>query len=267
LATRYLGNPDRWVEIVALNGLRSPWVDETGFDLPLLANATEHSATVASAQDLRVGQAVWLVGRGIHSAKRHVTSIDQGTDKKAVIGLDGDSVVSFMLAKAPVLHTNLPNTVNSQMLIMIPSEDEATVVENTKSLGSVNNLDHLLEVGGTDLLLGSNRDLVVGPDGDFRLAYGLTNIIQIANINLNLPKGALPRHPELGVAIEPGTSLADLNPAGVQSALTSALGAYAMFESVDDVSMTLAGGALKIGMAITVKGLVDRLNIAVDVAQ
>src|SRR5208282_4151749 len=38
LAYRYLGSPDKWIDIAIANGLKPPYIDEVGESIPFLSN-------------------------------------------------------------------------------------------------------------------------------------------------------------------------------------------------------------------------------------
>ena len=45
LATRYLGDPNKWIDIAIANGLKPPYIDEVGIRIPLLSNGSETRLT------------------------------------------------------------------------------------------------------------------------------------------------------------------------------------------------------------------------------
>jgi hypothetical protein len=91
LATRYLGNPDRWIEIATLNGLRAPYVDEVGFDLPLLTNGRGNEVNVADSSNLYVGQQVWISSATTARTVRRITQIHKLSASNSIVTVDGDS--------------------------------------------------------------------------------------------------------------------------------------------------------------------------------
>jgi hypothetical protein len=54
LSATYLGSPERWIEIAALNGLQAPYVDEEGFSYKLTANGSANQITIGSADNLYI---------------------------------------------------------------------------------------------------------------------------------------------------------------------------------------------------------------------
>jgi hypothetical protein len=106
----------------------------------------------------------------------------------------------------------LPDTVNSQQLIYIPSQNSGNIqIDAQQSIPGVDLLDPLVRSGGVDLLLSQDGDLVFTANGDNRLAVGMTNIIQKVRLAIGTPKGSLLQHPTYGIGIRPGISTADLS--------------------------------------------------------
>jgi len=213
LADRYLGDPLRWHEIATLNGLQAPYVDETGFQLPLLVNGSGNDIVISDASNIFVGQLLWLSSSNVRRESRRVQRVVQTGSGQFVVTLDGDSdLVKFTTVGASIVQGFLPNTVNSQMQIYIPSDIEPPEEDfRVKSIPGVDYFDPLVRTGGVDLLLTQSGDLVITPDGDSRLAVGLTNLIQKVRLALATPRGSLMHHPDYGIGIKPGTSTADIS--------------------------------------------------------
>jgi hypothetical protein len=266
LAAQYLGDPNRWHEIVALNGLRQPYIDEVGFDLPLLVNGIENQITVSDASNLYVGQPVWISATNTSRTKRRITKIERvaGT---AILTLDGDPDLDrFSTLAQASLHAFLPDTVNSQMLIYIPSDEEPEEEDfRTKSIPGVDEFDQLINVGGIDLLLTQNGDLAITPDGDCRLAIGLTNLVQRVRTALGTPKGSLIHHPEYGLGIVPGISTADVDATQLLTSLQDMFRNEPAFTGVSSVAISKSGPGLRIAMSVGIAGANQTIPVTVDI--
>jgi hypothetical protein len=254
LAERYLKDANRWHEIAALNGLRAPYVDELGFKLSFLANGNGNQITVNSADNLFVGQLVWLSSSATKREKRRIQKITKLSPTQYAVVVDGaKDLVKYTTAAGAFLQAFLPDTVNSQMQIYIPSdivpdEDDFRV----KTIPGVDYFDPLVRSGGIDLLLTNDGDLVITPDGDSRLAIGLTNLVQKVRLALGTARGSLLHHPDYGLGLRPGVSTADLSAQDVLS------GAQALFKK--DQGFT---GIESASIRKTANSLFVRLNVGI----
>jgi hypothetical protein len=267
LAKRYLGDPDRWIEIAALNGLRAPFVDEEGFDLPLLVNGNGNQVSIEDGSNLYVGQQVWLSSSTTSRTTRRITKIERLSSSNTIVTLDGDSDLSrySTLANA-TLHAFLPDTVNSMMMLYIPSDIEPVDDDfQTKSIPGLNEYDNLLNVGGVDLLLTSSNDLAITPDGDCRLAVGLTNIVQTAKIRLSVVQGTLNRHPSFGLPIKPGQSTADMDAKSLLKSVRNLFIDDPTFTGVTSASVKKAGPVVSIAINVGVRGQSQTIPISLDI--
>lgn len=213
LARQYLGDPDRYMEIAQLNGLRSPYIDEEGFTYNFMNDGIGNQITVSSSSNLYLGQTVWIQSNTKTRTKRQIVGIENLIGS-SIITLNGDADMSgFHYLDGAHLHAFLPGTVNSQMTIYIPSQTQTDdEVYQTKDIPGLETFDPIIAAGGVDVLLDNNNDLVITPDGDNRFAIGLTNIIQRVRTMLSVTQGTLNQHAGYGLPIEPGVSVADINP-------------------------------------------------------
>jgi hypothetical protein len=269
LSTLYLGTPDRWHEIAALNGLQAPYVDEQGFELPLLTTGAGNTLLVEDASQLFVGQPVWVESIGKLRSKRRVTKIDHLSADQHLITVDGpadlDGYSPQSLAK---LIAFLPNTVNSQMLIYIPSSIEPKDGDfQTKSIPGVDEFDRLIAVGGVDLLLDQKNDLIITPDGDARWAVGLTNIIQKVRLALSVRQGTLNRHPEYGLPLVVGQSIADTDAVDIAKAVQSMVAGDPTFTGVRGATVNITGPVARLAFGVEVSGVSQVIPVSIDVKQ
>ena len=256
LSQQYLGDSTRWMEIATLNGLKSPYVDETGFDLYLIADGYRNNVLVPYSQNLFIGQRVSIGSSSATRGFRYIVEMVRDLNGNLVITLDGDSNMNtYRKCDRAFIHAYLPDTINSECLVYIPSDREP--IENdylTKDIPGVDSLDPMVAAGGVDLLLDSSGDLVITPDGDCRYATGLRNIIQNLEIALSVQQGKLYLHPGFGLPIKVGTSTADVNTQSVLSAVKEMFLSDPTFVRVDGVRIKKNGAALSIDASAVVEG-------------
>jgi hypothetical protein len=267
LAQLYLGDAQRWHEIAALNGLRSPYVDETGFDVPLSVNGNGNEVVITTpTEDLCVGQTVYVWSNTSQRTRRSITSL-RNVGPNTIVTVDGEANMSeYRAVEGAQLSSFRLDTVNSQSLIYIPSS-QVPADDNfiTKSIPGVSEFDPMVAVGGVDLLLDSNNDLVITPDGSTRLAIGLTNIIQHTRIALDVKKGTLLNHSNFGLDQDVGMSSADFDPKKVVSAVRRMLSEDPAYTSVNVVQVSQNGPVAKVAISVNVAGTSKPVPISYEV--
>jgi hypothetical protein len=255
LAKQYLGDPLRWHEIAALNGLREPYVDEVGFDLQLRVNGDDHQVVVADATNLYVGQTVYVWSDQVRRTRRQVQGLRRvGAD--TVVTLNGDPDMGLYRTEDRArLSAFLPDTVNSQQLVYIPSDTEPVDDDAiTKAIPGVNEFDPMVATVGVDLLLDSTNDLVIGPDGDTRFAAGLANLLQYVRVALSVPRGHLMLHPEFGLPVVVGMSTADFDPGSVLTSVRRMFAEDPSIATVNGVKIEKKGPTASITASIVAAG-------------
>ena len=266
VASRYLKDPDRWIEIATLNGLREPYIDEVGFDVSLLANGNLSEIVISDATNLKISQPVWIQSAFVNREKRHIVNINEIAANNVVVTLDGPADLDrYKVAAHAYIHAFLPDTVNSQQMIYIPSDIPVADNSELAKIPGIDVFDDLLEVGGVDILLTSDNDLTVTNDGDCRLAYGMAALVQRAKMTLGTPQGTLMRHPTYGLPIQIGQSIADLDLEGLSSACRGVFAADPAFDGVSTVSIAVQGPTVAINLGIYVKGQDLPISLAIEV--
>ena len=269
LAYQYLDDPNRWMEIAALNGLQAPYVDEEGFTLPLLVNGANNEVFVSSDEHLYVGQPVWISSDIVARTRRTVTKINQLSPTQFMVTVNGDADLDQYITPANArLEAFLPNTVNSQMIIYIPSDLEPKDGDfTTRTIPGIDEYDSMIAVGGIDLLLTPSNDLIVTPDGDSRWAVGLTNIVQKVRLALSVVQGTLNQHPDYGLPLHVGQSLADLSAAEVVRAAQGMFAGDPTFTGVKAASITINGPLANLNIAVQVAGTNQVIPISAEVTR
>jgi hypothetical protein len=265
LANKYLGNPDRGIEIAILNGLKPPYLDEEGFQLPLLINGSGQNVTVDYDSRLYISQPVWLGSNSNTITRHHITNIKKGLST-LILTLDGDPTGLYKTRNQAYLHAYLPDTINSQSLVYIPSNQDPLNSENIASnIPGIDEFDPLVAVGGIDLALDSMNDLIIGPDGDGKYCWGLANIIQWTRIFLDIPLGQLQLHKEVGIGIGIGQSTADIQPGGLADSIRSSLIKCGIFSSIDKIQVSKNGPVSSVDIAASVFGYSQPIPISYQI--
>ena len=253
ISARYLGDPDKWIEITTLNSLRSPYIDEEGFEYAFLSNATGRQFNVNdSEKKLYIGQKLVISSSTIPQFIRTISSIDKISDTNYLITVSGladlDSLKTINNAK---MKGYLPGTVNSQDQIFIPTNAPSDTDDRITIPPAFRN-DQLTKISKIDLLLTDAGDLAINGVGDFRLANGLNNLVQALKIKVRTKKGTLLRHLDFGLGIQHGISIADIENGDLLQEITRIVIQDSRFSGVERLDITLTGNTLKIDMAVTI---------------
>ncbi len=252
LAQNYLGDAARWMEIVAANNLKAPYIDEAGFVLPLLTNANGRQFSVTSIDNLQLNQIVYLYSDTVAVTKRKIQSIKKVTLGNYIISVDGEADLDkYKTANNAKMKSYLPNTVNSQMTIYIPTDTSTSLNSVDSKLISVINTDEqLLEMAYIDFQLDADGDLVVQQDGFTNIAYGKANLIQALILKFKIALGELMLHPGFGAGIEIGSSEADVTIDNIKNSIISTVTADPRFKSVESMNIYRESGVVDISLTV-----------------
>lgn len=255
IAARYLGDPQRWVEIATLNQLEEPYIDQTGFQLPLLSNAIGRQIIVSSNENLYLQQTIILKSTTQMQTARKIDNIIQLPNNGGfILTLSGEPNLDvFTIVDQAYMQAYLPNTVNSQQKIFIPSELAPPEYPGQLNITppAVSQNDPLTGLSGVDLLLTDSGDLVIDNNGDFLVSYGLTNLIQALRILFSTTLNSFLIHPEYGLGVTPGTSISDLNLQQLYQQINSQITQDPRFAGVNNLQISADPPILSISLGVT----------------
>lgn len=246
LASIYLGDPTRWMEIAALNGLQYPYVDEDGFSYSLIENGLNNQINVGSNVNLYEGQTIFISSNTQLVTQRTIKAISQVTSTNFIITVDGASNMTlYTVADAAQIHAYLPYTIRSMNQIYIPSDAPSNTDDlETPILTFLNEDLDLVKFSKIDWLLDQYGDLSVTKNGFFNLAFGKTNLIQAATMKLITPNGSLQLYPSYGAGINVGDSMADLNLNAIAQNINNAFTADARFLAPSRIQLNAQPGVI-----------------------
>lgn len=216
LAKRVLGDPDKWIDIAIANGLKEPYIDEIGTQLFFLANGRDNQINIAATDSLGVqnidrffiNQFVLIKSdTNPFPTQRTITGIKQiPLSGEIVLTVSGDANMDLYLLNANAsIRIFKPNTINSSQYILIPSEKK---LSNSRTdeipwflAGSA--IDE--KSTKIDLAVSEVGGLLLTPNGDLTLSYGLDNAIQAIKAKMLTEQGTNRRHPDFGLINLMGT--------------------------------------------------------------
>ena len=255
IAARYLGDAQQWISIATLNNLREPYIDENGFQLPLLSNGDGRQVTVSNSFDLYVGQTVILNAVGQSQSPRTILDINKLSDTAFVLTLDGlANLENFTTNLRAYVQAYLPGTVNSQQKIYIPSDlpvpNLSDITPPTSTSG-----DPLAALSKVDWLLTDTGDIAINNYADFRYSSGITNIIQALRIKFGTQAGKILVHPTFGLNVKVGTISSDLQIQDLYTSINNMITQDPRFAGVSNLQITLNGPVLAISLAVQLPGI------------
>lgn len=268
LALQYLGDMDRWPEIAALNALRAPYVDEEGFFIPVTASAGGGTLSIANADNLFIGQVVEVMSDTKLTVKRKIRAIDVVSAAEVLLTFenasDGVSLSSYRPNENARIHAFMPHTINSNMLVAIPSSAPASSDMSIKITPGLDEMSNLARLAKIDFLLDDQGDLIFSSSGDIKLATGLTNLVQAAKIKLLTKIGHILQHPDLGSETNAGTSTAEIDVPTIMEQLRAQFDEDPRFSGILAAEFKKAGPSLSMSILLGIANNNTALPISVE---
>jgi hypothetical protein len=210
MAKKFLGDNRLWYELVTVNNLQPPFVDEAGTKMPLLAPAAVNNLLISSSiqTDLAVGSKISIGSHSVREETRVVERLVVNENGSMIVFLSGvQDLNKLKPSEEAFLRVYKPGTVRKDSLIKIPSTTAAARNRSlvTPSSDELRRIDQNLLNFGVDIAVDAiNGDLVIDPNGNFKMAYGFENIRQTVLHALKTTRGELPFHPKYGVNLRLG---------------------------------------------------------------
>lgn len=247
IALQYLGDANRAKEIAMMNNMRAPYIDTSGFTLPI-ASCFGRTFIAPEVSKIILNQFVTIQGTGQSSTKRRVLSIEEVGGSKFKITVDGKADLDrFSGATSPFISSRLPGTVGPGDILLMPSMDAPDDEDQSPPTPLSSRLSHAEKVFKIDLLLDEKGDLAIGPSGDLNRSYGYTNAIQALRILVETDLGELNQHRNYGVAAPIGARNADITEDQVIDTIRTAVTSDSRFADAN--------------VAVTIEGKVARVRI------
>lgn len=239
ISARYLGDPDRYNEIVTINNLRSPYIDEEGFFYELLSNGDGRQFNINGKEGLFIGQTIQISSNTVPLFARKITEIEKITDTNYLITLDGLSDLEKLKTddKAKIKGF-LPGTVNSQNQIYIPSDQPVEDQSRTFDIPFLQG-DTLTGISKIDWLLDDEGDIVINSFGEANLANGITNIVQALKMKISTEKGQILSEPSFGVGVNPGVNVSEIQIENLLKDMKEMVIADTRFSGVENIEVNI----------------------------
>jgi hypothetical protein len=256
ISMRYLGDPKRWIEIATLNDLKEPYIDESGFVLPLITNGINRQITVNFDSRLYLGQNVLISSSTQLPVARKIVGISKISESVALLILDGDAnIENFTLSDGAKIQAYLAGTINSQQKIFVPSilaSPDQTGINIV--LPGITAKDPLTGLSKIDWLLQESGDVALDNFGNFKYSYGLTNIVQALRVKFGTMLNSFIIHPDFGLGVLPGTKISDILIQDIYNNINNMIKKDPRFKVVDALQIQQSGPTLSISLSISIPG-------------
>lgn len=250
LANRYLGDPNKWIDISIANGLKPPYIDEVGIRIPLLSNGSGNQINLSESDitgnlnidKLYINQPIFLQSNSqVVVDQRTIISLRQvPVSGEIILELDGNRNMDiYKTLENAYIRVFAPNTVNSSFYVLIPSVEPLANGRNDEVPWFLAKSAEDERRAKIDLALDDAGDLTFTTNGDVKLSYGIDNAIQAIKLKIITELGSLRYHPTFGLVNVIGTRNSNID--GVRELLTqsilSQIESDSRFDRVEDLAV------------------------------
>jgi len=232
LANRTLGSPDKWIDIAIANGLKAPYIDEEGSQIPLVSTASKNIINVAGTDangDTNINK--FYINQVLYIQSDTETFQDQRTVQsireidisgEIIIELSGEQdLEKYTLSDNAYVRVFEPNTINSGFYILIPSSEPLSNDTKQDVPFFLRSSAEDIRQCKVDLLLTDDNDIAFTPSSDLQMQYGLDNAAQAIKLKLEVSQGSLKRHSSFGLVNVTGAKTTQI--AAAKEALTQSI--------------------------------------------
>lgn len=281
LAKRFLGSPDKWLDIAVANGLRPPYIDEVGQALTLTSNGSGSQINLAkldgfgkpNKDKFYIGQPVFLQSNAeVFVNQRHIISIREvPVSGELILELNGDPNLNiYKTIDNANVRVYQPNTINSNFMVMIPNlSAPSTLPSNEVPFFLLSSAEDEKRAGVDFLLNDNNMDLILTPTGDMALSYGLQNAMQNMTLKLSIEQGELFRHPSYGLTNVIGSKITNIDQQKqvLVTSITDMVNSDARYSGLETLNVQADNNAIKISLVVRLagSGTLLPLNFSVNV--
>lgn len=250
LAYRYLGDPNKWIDIAIANGLKPPYIDEVGENIFLLSNGNGNQINIAETDingnynidKFYINQPVFLRSNTqVVPDQRTIINITQvPVSGEIILELDGPrNLHIYQTADNASIRVFAPNTINSSFYVLIPSPDPLPDDRSDEIPWFLAKSSEDEKRAKVDIAIDDKGEISFTPNGDIRLSYGLENAIQAIKLKIITELGSLRYHPDFGLVNiigEKNLNIEDLRQTIIES-ITSQVQADSRFDRVESLSV------------------------------
>lgn len=269
LAFQYLGDEKRAIEIITLNRLDPPFIDEDGTFQKLNNNGLTNSFVISSADNLYIGQKVILSSFAVPQFARIIMDIKELSPTSFLITVDGKPDLARLKTSdnAQVQHFS-PGTVSSRDLIYIPSAiPPSDIPQRLKPIPRYTpDDDKLIEISKIDLALSTDNDIILDKAGNAALSAGMANLVQALKLKMITPIGTLLKHPSYGFAIPIGINVSDITADLIKERMFDTIVSDSRFTSANNLQVSINGPIARINGSVNVRGLDGILPFSINIA-
>ena len=211
LASRYLGDPNKWIDIAITNGLKAPYIDEVGEKIYLIASGGGNKINIkkvdsngnSNSDKLIIGQPILLQSSTLNFPEQRLINniIEIPQSGEIIIELSGEEDLHrYNKIDNAYIRVFKLNTTNSSFFIMIPSKTKLDDNNKSDTPWFLKKSDGIEKKQKVDICINDNGDIDFNSSSDLNLSYGLNNSVQAVKLKMSTEVGELRHHPEYGLA-------------------------------------------------------------------